>query len=227
MTPRSVVSGATFECLEIQLSPLLARALLDVHPAELGRPLVALDDIWGADAERLRNRIIDAASWAERFDLVHAMLTKRLARHSDATHRPDPVAGDAWRRIVRSGGHLPIGTLPGQYGVGRTQFWKRFREEVGLSPKQAARIVRFDRALRLLGAGAGLAEVAAEAGYSDQPHLNREFADLAGLSPGGLSPGGLRNHPSWRSRVTLHRTSGHADPPIGIPRASSLSPAHS
>lgn len=90
MTPRSVVSGATFECLEIQLSPLLARALLDVHPAELGRPLVALDDIWGADAERLRNRIIDAASWAERFDLVHAMLTKRLARHSDATHRPDP-----------------------------------------------------------------------------------------------------------------------------------------
>jgi len=35
-------------------------------------------------------------------------------------------------------------------------------------------------------AGDGLARLAAEAGYADQPHLNRECMRLTGVSPGAL-----------------------------------------
>jgi transcriptional regulator GlxA family with amidase domain len=67
----------------------------------------------------------------------------------------------------------------------------RFRAEIGLTPKAAARVVRFDRARRRLvehvsGAGqAGyqLADLAAETGYFDQAHLAREFRALAGVPP--------------------------------------------
>jgi transcriptional regulator GlxA family with amidase domain len=54
-----------------------------------------------------------------------------------------------------------------------------------LSPKELAGVVRFDRAKRLLRAPGRptLAEVAAVCGYYDQPHLAREWRELAGTAP--------------------------------------------
>jgi transcriptional regulator GlxA family with amidase domain len=73
----------------------------------------------------------------------------------------------------------------------------RFREQIGPSPKTAARLVRFQRAVALLGCDDGqrFAEIAQECGYYDQAHLNREFRELAGATPGAfvarLLPDGL------------------------------------
>ncbi|MEV6211981.1 AraC family transcriptional regulator [Kitasatospora sp. NPDC051914] len=56
--------------------------------------------------------------------------------------------------------------------------------ETGLSPKAAARVVRFDRARRMAASGGGrLAELAAACGYFDQAHLAREFRALAVVAP--------------------------------------------
>jgi AraC-like DNA-binding protein len=61
----------------------------------------------------------------------------------------------------------------------------RFQAEVGLPPKRLARILRFERALSGLQRqrSMSLADVALEAGYCDQAHLNRDFRRLAGLTP--------------------------------------------
>jgi hypothetical protein len=68
----------------------------------------------------------------------------------------------------------------------RLHLARRFGEEFGLRPKLAARVLRFERASRLLRAGTGagtIAEVAAACGYFDQSHLDRDFAELAGCPP--------------------------------------------
>jgi AraC-like DNA-binding protein len=66
----------------------------------------------------------------------------------------------------------------------------RFRAEIGLTPKAAARVIRFDRARMLLvrnltetTPGYRLADLAADCGYFDQAHLAREFRALAGCPP--------------------------------------------
>ncbi|WKG02775.1 AraC family transcriptional regulator [Mycolicibacterium sp. HK-90] len=51
----------------------------------------------------------------------------------------------------------------------------------GYGPASLRRILRFRRAVRLLGAGAAPSVVAAQAGYADQPHLHREIRALAGV----------------------------------------------
>ncbi|AGB25918.1 DNA-binding domain-containing protein, AraC-type [Mycobacterium sp. JS623] len=51
----------------------------------------------------------------------------------------------------------------------------------GYGPAMLRRILRFRRAVRLLGDGLPYVEVAARAGYADQPHLHREVRELAGL----------------------------------------------
>ena len=52
-----------------------------------------------------------------------------------------------------------------------------------MGPKAVARILRFQRALRLLSEGRALADVAYDCGFADQPHLNREWREISGYSP--------------------------------------------
>lgn len=66
--------------------------------------------------------------------------------------------------------------------VGDRQQRRRFQELVGLSPKRLARIQRLQRAMSQLGTR-GLADVAFDAGYYDQPHFTREFREFTGQSP--------------------------------------------
>ena len=51
----------------------------------------------------------------------------------------------------------------------------------GYGPATLRRILRFRRAMRLLGEGLPPIEVANRAGYADQPHLHREVRGLAGV----------------------------------------------
>ncbi|MEU9210177.1 helix-turn-helix domain-containing protein [Streptomyces sp. NPDC048415] len=58
-----------------------------------------------------------------------------------------------------------------------------FREQIGLGPKAAARVLRLQRARRLLAAGRSQAETAAVCGYYDQAHLSGEFKAMTGCTP--------------------------------------------
>jgi AraC-like DNA-binding protein len=60
---------------------------------------------------------------------------------------------------------------------------------VGLRPKEAARVARFDRARRQLTPATRLADLAAAHGFADQSHLVREFHAFAGCTPTGWLAG--------------------------------------
>jgi len=58
----------------------------------------------------------------------------------------------------------------------------------GQGPAPLRRVLRFRVAAALLAAGRPPADVAAHAGYADQPHLSREIRDLAGVTAASLRP---------------------------------------
>lgn len=91
----------------------------------------------------------------------------------------------AWRLLTASNGTLKITRLAAEVGWSRRQFAERFRREFGLTPKIAARVMRFERANRMLRRPArpSLATVATVCGYFDQAHLTRDWHELAGCSP--------------------------------------------
>jgi transcriptional regulator GlxA family with amidase domain len=102
---------------------------------------------------------------------------------------PDASVAEAVRRIEASDGRQPIGDLAGRLEIGERQLQRRFRRAVGLTPKQFSRIRRFRACARNLIAERPEAwgRVAVAHGYSDQAHLNREFARLSGRSPTQLA----------------------------------------
>jgi AraC-like DNA-binding protein len=91
----------------------------------------------------------------------------------------------AMRELYRSGGTIGIGDLAAEIGWSRKRLIALFRDQVGQTPKTVARILRFNRVVRLLTADTamGWAELAYDAGYYDQAHFNRDFRDFAGCTP--------------------------------------------
>ncbi|MGW0195641.1 helix-turn-helix domain-containing protein [Nonomuraea sp. NPDC003201] len=171
--------GENVECVQVRLSPAIARAVLDVSPADLDGAVVALDDLWGREASRIRERLSEVSSWQDRFALTDAL----LARRHEAGPPVDPEVAWAWQRIVAGRGRVRVDGLAAEVGWSRKRLWSRFRSQIGLPPKRAVKLVRFDHAAHRLVAGEGAARVAADAGYADQSHLHRDVVAFTGVTP--------------------------------------------
>jgi AraC-like DNA-binding protein len=167
------------ECVQVRLSPAAALAVLGVPLAELGRTVVTLEDLWGPDVARVEEQLHEAPSWEHRFGIIDAA----LARRRDGGPPVSAEVAFAWERIVTSRGLIRVDQLAGEVGWSRQRLWSRFHLQVGLTPKRAARLVRFDHAAHRLAAGASPARVAAESGYADQSHLHREVPDFVEMTP--------------------------------------------
>ncbi|MEW1638189.1 helix-turn-helix domain-containing protein [Streptomyces sp. NPDC093801] len=100
---------------------------------------------------------------------------------------PSPVVAEAWSRLRACHGQVSAKELTAATGRGRRRLQMLFREQIGLPPQSVSRILRFQRALTL-GSDAcrSLADRATLCGYYDQAHMNRDFRDLAGLTPAQL-----------------------------------------
>jgi AraC-like DNA-binding protein len=172
--------GKTYGSVDLELTPLGAYAVLGRPLAELEGRVVALEDLFGADGRRLSERLRELADWDRRFDVLEEFLLRRVA----SGPRPSPAVAWAWARLGATGGRARIETLATELGCSRRYLTGKFREQVGLPPKTVARLLRFQRVCRgLEGDPPRWAEIAYEAGYSDQSHLNRDFRDLAGTTP--------------------------------------------
>jgi AraC family transcriptional regulator len=69
--------------------------------------------------------------------------------------------------------------------LSRSHFSRAFRLSLGLSPMAYVAMRRVERAKALISSTREpLAEVALACGFADQPHFNRRFRNLIGVSPG-------------------------------------------
>jgi AraC-like DNA-binding protein len=184
--------------IQLMVSPLGARALLGLPAGELASIDVDGSAVLGPLADEIAERLQAAGDWSARFAVLDRALTCRLAAGPAGTAMSSAMAGgaraevgQAWRCLLAAGGRGAVSGLAGETGWSDRYLRDRFRDETGLTPKAAARVIRFDRARRLLqhrAAAAGmtlpaLADLAADCGYYDQAHLAREFRDLAGCPP--------------------------------------------
>ena len=171
-------------CVQVNLTPLAAHMFLGLPMHELANRVVTLEDVLPRGAGQLTERLEDAPNWEARFALLDAVFSARLAE----AREPSADVEWAWTMLERTQGRAPIGWICDKLGRSRRHLAARFREQIGLTPKTVARILRFERAVALLKRGdVPLAELAFECGYYDQAHLNRDFREFAGKSPSAFA----------------------------------------
>ena len=222
--------------LQAAVHPLAARRLFGLPAGELARLSLEGEDVLGRTAPRLRERLAEASGWDERFAIFAGEMglgargrpyvrpprrgrpyvrlpdlrstAPRVADLRSTAPRAEVV--EAWSILTATRGRIRIGELAERVFLSRRRLSTLFVAELGITPKEAARTMRFTHAVSRIGEGVrstslDLARVAAECGFADQSHLDREFRAFAGTSPSGwigdefpnIQAGGYRYARDW------------------------------
>ncbi|QWF79823.1 hypothetical protein HUW46_03236 [Amycolatopsis sp. CA-230715] len=185
--PRDRVSmigvGGAQHGIRLRLDPLDAFSLFGTPMRALGTEFPEIGAVLGRAGTDLTERLSETPGWPGRFEVLDAALARLRARGP----RPDPGVAWAWRRIVATAGAVRISGLADELGMSRRHLARRFHDQVGMAPKTAARVLRFERAAELVAdPSRPFAQVAAETGYADQAHFARELRALTLRTPGEL-----------------------------------------
>jgi AraC-like DNA-binding protein len=183
---RTVYRGEQFG-VQVRLDPPAAAALFGVAMHELANRVVDLADVVGGMAESWTAVLASAESWSRRFAALDVLLGEQI----QARRGPSLIARRTWDVLRQGGGAVPIEALVTEVGCSHRHLVGLFRREVGLTPKRAARVLRYEQAARRLRDDrTAPAAVAAGCGYTDQPHLTREFRRFSGVTPAAVRDGG-------------------------------------
>lgn len=195
--------------IQLSVHPLAARAVFGVSVAELTALVSEGGDVLGERAERCRQRLVEEESWPARFAVLREFLHSQVeAAGRRAAPRAD--VAEAWRWLAWHRGDGSMTGLARHVALSPRQLTAVFVSELGVGPKQVARLMRFHHAVQLVAATVprgelDLASVATRTGFFDHAHLDRDFAQFAGISPTGwlaeerrnIQAGGHRNGEDW------------------------------
>lgn len=158
-------------------------AAIGMPVAEIANRVVPLTDLLAGKARELGQRLLDARDHDDRFDLLDDF----LARQFDAARAHDrPIF---WALDRLDGTDAPaIDALARNIGWSRKHFAARFKAVTGFTPDTYRRLARFERFSRAIAASpeTGLAMLAVDAGYHDQPHMTRDVRSFSAMTPAEL-----------------------------------------
>lgn len=170
------------------LQPGLAGSLFGVNAQELAERHISIHELWGQDSVDLLERLHHAGTLQQQLNVFESHLESKIPPHNSI----HPAVAYALKVIPASGN---IGKIVKETGYSHKHFIELFRTAVGQSPGLYFRILRFQQALKgLIESSASLIDIALQADYSDQAHFNREFRDIAGITPGEYRNSRSENH---------------------------------
>ncbi len=183
----------------VHFKPGGAYPVLGALASELADRHVNAAELWGRSAIELRERLYDAATAAERFQVADTFLRDRL-RLGIARH---PAVTAALTLFGPAGIGMSVRDVARDVGFSQRHIIQLFTAQVGLKPKLFCRLLRFQLARRFVEQrtesshlnnghpGRTLsdfdwAQLAVECGYFDQSHLIRDFQIFSGFTPAGF-----------------------------------------
>jgi AraC-like DNA-binding protein len=159
----------------VRFLPGMWAELLGVNGDEITDTTLPLEDLWGARARRLKDRLSDTVTPQE--------FVRLLACELEPASQPTAVQrAIAW--MQQRHGQVSLDELAAQCALSARQFRRKCVAHTGLSPKFLARVLRFRHALNKVTSKSGEhAGLAAECGYFDQSHFIAEFHYFSGRTP--------------------------------------------
>jgi AraC-like DNA-binding protein len=131
---------------------------------------------------QLHARLLETALLPARIHLLEEWLLRRLV----LDHERNPLIPASLALLQGSGGQMPVSELSEELAVSQRHLERLYQSQVGVSPKQFARLVRIERArlaLKQLSDDSSTADVAVDLGFYDQSHFIRQFRAVVGVTP--------------------------------------------
>lgn len=161
-----------------------APAVLGVPASELLDQRISARELLGSRISALSDGLAATATPRAAASLLEQTVADWFRERTPA----DKLVARAIVELKAPGADWSVASLAAELGVSERQLRRRFLHAVGYGPKLLERVLRLRRFIQIASSARakGLAALAAEAGYADQPHLTRECRDLTALTPAGL-----------------------------------------
>lgn len=174
-----LVPAATTGVMGVKFYPHGLAHFTNMPVHEIKQQAVELHHIFKEDSQQLFARISEAKSFSHKAQCMDSFLLKHLR----AAKRNSDLVQSMMQDIYLCKGSATVAQLVHKYLISERQLERVFSQEIGLSPKNFSRIIRFQQVFKLAGSAGSLTSLALEAGYFDQAHFSREFKSFTGLSP--------------------------------------------
>ncbi|MRG56262.1 helix-turn-helix domain-containing protein [Phyllobacterium sp. SYP-B3895] len=183
-TAPHIVDRSLANIVGIRFAPGAASKWLGIPMSELVNQRVDLSELWGARAEAIAERLVEAKTIGD----ATAGLQAALSDIAPCIASPDRAMVAAFDTLKRSKDIVAIAELTTMLNVSERTLRRQFLHNFGYGPKTLERILRFQKFLKLgrRDPGSGIGALAFDANYADQAHLSREAKSLSGLSPSAL-----------------------------------------
>jgi AraC-like DNA-binding protein len=178
-----LVSGQV-DMFSVEFAPTALHAFFGISMSELTDEAIAAENLWGASVVgEIYERLEAETTIVGRAAIIETDLLKRLPSSPQ-----DPIAIAA-ENLWATGGGTRVDDLALSSGLSSRHFSRLFTQRVGIPPKTYARILRLHVAIaaKTMRPEASWADIAQEAGYFDQAHLDKDFRALADVTPSGFT----------------------------------------
>jgi AraC-like DNA-binding protein len=158
-----------------------AYPFLRIPASELHNQVISLDSLWGNFADEIRDRLSAAPS----VDAGLAILEQALRDNLREVPRGLKIVHYALAEIARHQGTISIQALSDDIGISQNYLGQLFKTMVGGTPKEIARLYRFQQVLDCANAAQPLdwTSIAHQVLFYDQSHFNKEFAAFTSYTP--------------------------------------------
>lgn len=170
-------------CLAICFHPGMAYLFFNTPMHVLANTVSTMDDLWNGMAAEIEDKLASVSNNTERVGIVQKHLLQHLANK-----KPNLLIEHCLKQVEASEGLISLNRLSYNNGISQRHLSRSFQQCIGLSPKEYLRMARFLRSLTYVKRHTDLSftEIAYKSGYYDQSHLNRDYKDYAGYTPGQL-----------------------------------------
>ncbi len=180
----TIPSGKGSRMLIVAFKKGMAHPFYSLPMSELTDLVVGADLIFGRAFCDLREQLLNTTSIDQMFLLVERFLFRQAgdSLHADI---PSKCIEYAVANIVGKSDVLSFQELSSHIGYSQKHFIGLFKKQVGVSPKQYLKIMRFQKAILEIENNESIhwSSVALESGYYDQAHFINDFKDFSGFTP--------------------------------------------
>lgn len=143
--------------------------------------IIDFTEIAGEEARIITQQIITNPPNNRRIEIIEEYLMKKLlSRKSHLDYMQRTVS-----LILENIGNITVKELAAKLHISDRQIERKFKEQIGISPKMFSRLIRINYVFKLLRTNPDLEwqDVIYLCGYYDQAHFIRDFKEIAGESP--------------------------------------------
>jgi AraC-like DNA-binding protein len=173
--------GQNFLAFQVVFQPGALFRLTGIPANELTNIFIDAESVFSKEIYLVNERLCSSGSHLEMIEIVEEFLCYLVRRAKYDVRPVDKVS----QYLLSNPRHVSLDWLASEACLSRKQFYRKFVERMGVSPKLYARIIQFDNAVKLKNSQPhkDWLSIALDLGYYDYQHLVRDFKEFTHMTP--------------------------------------------